>query len=162
MDATIHMTGPLDPRSGWTAGNNCPIARTFEVLSTKTAYLLLREAFYGATRFEEFVERAEVSEPVAAARLKELVEQGMLERVPYREPGQRTRDGYRLTAKGRDFQPVLVTMMQWGDRWLFENGANAHLTHSDCGAPIHAHFTCEAGHEVATGETDLSHRRRSV
>ena len=53
--------------------------------------MILREAFYGATRFEEFVERAGISEPVAAARLRELTAEGLLEKVPYREPGQRTR-----------------------------------------------------------------------
>ncbi len=155
-DATIHMTGSLDPRSSWRINDRCPIARTFEAFGTKTAYLLLREAFYGATKFEEFVERTGVSEPVAAARLKELVDEGMLEKVPYREPGQRTRYGYRLTAKGIDFRTVLVAMMQWGDRWLFEDGARVQLTHSDCGEPIGAQLTCAAGHEVGLDEADLS------
>jgi DNA-binding HxlR family transcriptional regulator len=132
------------------------------VLSTKTAYLLLREAFYGATRFEEFVERAGVSEPVAAARLKELVDAGMLERVPYQEPGKRTRNGYKLTSMGSDFQRVLVAMMEWGDRWLFENGARVQLTHRDCGAPIQTQLTCASGHEVTVGEGNLTLRRRPV
>lgn len=155
-DPTIHMTGPLAPRSGWTAADACPIARTFEVLSTKTAYLMLRESFYGATRFEEFVARTGVSEPVAAARLKELVDAGLLEKVPYREPGQRTRNGYRLTEKGIDFQPVLVAMMQWGDRWLFPHGARVQLTHSGCGEPVHAQLRCDGGHAIGIGEVDLT------
>ena len=74
----------------------------------------MREAFYGATRFEEFVRRAELSEPAASARLHELVEHGLLELEPYQEPGQRTRNRYRLTEKGADLFPVIASLMQWG------------------------------------------------
>lgn len=155
--AEIHMTGRLAPRSAWPApGEHCPIARTFEAVGTKSAFVILREAFYGATRFEEFVERTGMSEPVVAARLRELSADGMLEKVPYREPGQRTRNGYRLTEKGSDLLPVLVAMMRWGDRWLFENGARVEVTHSGCGSAVHAVLRCEAGHMVSPGELDLS------
>ena len=82
----------------------------------------MREAFYGATRFEEFVRRAELSEPAASARLHELVEHGLLELEPYREPGQRTRNRYLLTEKGADLFPVIVSLMQWGNRWLSDTG----------------------------------------
>ncbi len=115
--ATVRMTGSLEPRSGWTA-ERCPIAGALDVVSTRSAFLILREAFYGATRFDEFAQRVGISEPVAAARLRELVRDGLLEQVPYREPGQRTRQGYRLTPKGADLLPTLVALMQWGDRWL--------------------------------------------
>jgi DNA-binding HxlR family transcriptional regulator len=81
--ATLRMTGELDPRDGWTAGGECTIAKSVELLSARSAFLLMREAFYGATRFEEFVRRAELSEPAASARLHELVEQGLLELEPY-------------------------------------------------------------------------------
>jgi DNA-binding HxlR family transcriptional regulator len=159
--AGIHMTGKLEPRSSWPApGDNCPIARTFETVGTKSALVILREAFYGATRFEEFVERTGMSEPVVAARLRELSAEGLLEKVPYQEPGQRTRSGYRLTAKGGDLLPVLVAMMRWGDRWLFPDGARIELTHSGCGSPVHAELRCEAGHDVASDELDLSQRPR--
>ena len=154
--AEIHMTGELSPRSSWPApGENCPIARTFETVGTKSALVILREAFYGATRFEEFVERTGVSEPVVAARLRELSDEGLLDKVPYQEPGQRTRNGYRLTEKGSDLLPVLVAMMRWGDRWLFPDGARVELAHSGCGSPVHAELRCEAGHAVAPDELDL-------
>ena len=97
---------------------SCQIARTFETIGTKSAYVIMREAFYGATRFEEFVERTDMSEPVVSARLRELTDEGLLEKVPYQEPGQRTRNAYQLTEKGSDLLPVLVAMMRWGDRWL--------------------------------------------
>ena len=64
------------------------------MVSTRSAFLILREAFYGTTRFDDFAERVGISEPVAAARLRELVDEGLLEREDYREPGQRTRQRY--------------------------------------------------------------------
>ena len=71
--AAIHMTGQLEPRSSWPApGDRCPIARTFDAVGTRSALVILREAFYGATRYEEFVERTGLSEPAVAARLREL------------------------------------------------------------------------------------------
>lgn len=86
------MTGPLEPRDGWVA-SGCTIAKSLDLSSTKSAFLLMREAFYGATRFEDFVARAGISEPSAAARLRDLVAAGLLERCDYRDPGQRTRPG---------------------------------------------------------------------
>lgn len=158
--AAIHMTGKLDPRSDWPSpGDNCPIARTFEAVGTKSAFVILREAFYGASRYEEFVARTGLSEPAVAARLRELCAEGLLERFPYREPGQRARSGYRLTEKGGELLPVLVAMMRWGDRWLFENGARVEVTHSGCGSAVHAVLRCDAGHDVAPDELDLSQTR---
>src|SRR5260370_22714122 len=119
---TIRLTGPLDPRQGWVAAN-CPIDRALGVVGTRSALLLMREAFYGTTRFADFAERVGISEPVAAERLRELVEQGLIEREPYREPGQRTRMQYRLTQRGAELCPVLVALMQWGGRWRGPAGA---------------------------------------
>jgi DNA-binding HxlR family transcriptional regulator len=159
--ASIHMTGELDPRSAWPApADNCPIARTFEAVGTKSAFVILREAFYGATRYEEFVERTGLSEPAVAARLRELNQEGLLEKFPYREPGQRARRGYRLTEKGGELLPVLVAMMRWGDRWLFPDGSRVEVTHSACGSPVHAVLQCEQGHAVAPDELDLTRRPR--
>ena len=106
------------------------------MLSTRSALLILREAFYGTTRFDDFAERVGISEPVTAARLRELVDEGLLEREDYREPGQRTRQQYRLTEKGADLFPVLVALMKWGDRWLDDRGGPIELLHRDCGEPV--------------------------
>ncbi len=157
----IHMTGTLEPRSSWGAAIACPIERAFGIVGTRSAYVLMREAFYGATRFDEFVERTEISEPSVAARLKELTDEGLLEKFSYQEPGQRTRSGYRLTEKGTELLPVLVAMMRWGDRWLFPDGARVELTHTDCGSPVHAVLQCEAGHQVRPDQLDLSTRSRT-
>ena len=155
------MTGVLDPRDGWTA-DRCPMAGTLYVLSTRTAFLVLREAFYGATRFEQFVERAQVSEPVAASRLRELTAAGLLARVPYQEPGQRGRYEYQLTDKGADLAPALVALMDWGDRWAITGGARVALKHAGCGAPVHAELRCAEGHLVASSDLELTAKRRSA
>src|SRR4051812_20970134 len=160
MDPVVRMTGVLDPRGAWVA-DRCSIARTLGVVGTRSAFLLLREAFYGARRFDDFAARAGISEPVAAARLRELVEAGLLEREDYREPGQRTRRAYRLTEKGADLFPVLVALMQWGDRWLDDRGGPVELLHRDCGEPVTLALRCAAGHEVSSEELDLARRRPS-
>ncbi len=146
------MTGTLEPRSGWTA-TRCSLAKTLEVVHTRSAMLVLREAFYGATRFDQFSERTGLSEPVTAQRLRELVAAGLLRREPYREPGARTRQLYRLTEMGDDLLPALVALMQWGDRWLQPDArAPIELRHEDCGARVHAELRCEHGHPVDAGE----------
>src|SRR5258707_1250530 len=132
---TLRMTGSLEPRDGWSAGASCTIAKSVELLSTRSAFLLMREAFYGATRFEEFVRRAELTEATASARLHELVEHGLLELEPYQKPGQRTRHRYRLTEKGADLFPVIVSLMQWGDRWLTDTGGPGKRLPPGCGGP---------------------------
>jgi DNA-binding HxlR family transcriptional regulator len=157
--ATVRLTGVLEPREGWKA-ERCTIAKAVEVVSTRSAMLILREAFYGTTRFDEFAERVGISEPVTAARLRELVDEGLLEREDYREPGQRTRQQYRLTEKGAELFPVLVALMQWGDRWLDERGGPIELIHRDCGETVGVEVRCGAGHLVETGEIDVARRRR--
>ena len=153
------MTGQLDPRASWTA-ERCTIAKALEAVSTRSALLIMREAFYGTTRFDDFAARVGLSEPATAARLRELVEEGLLEREDYREPGQRTRQQYRLTPKGADLFPVLVALMQWGDRWLDDRGGPVELLHRECGEPVSVTLRCAAGHEVDSGEIDLARRRR--
>ena len=120
------------------------MARALEVVSSRSALLILREAFYGTTRFEQFAERVGISEPVTAARLHDLVDEGLLEREPYREPGQRTRMAYRLTDKGAELLPVLVALMQWGDRWL-QPGPPVQLRHVGCDEVVYAELRCAAG-----------------
>jgi DNA-binding HxlR family transcriptional regulator len=158
MDAALRLTGTLEPRSSWTA-DRCTIAKALDLISTRSAFLILREAFYGTTRFDDFAQRAQISEPVAAARLRELVDEGLLEREDYREPGQRTRQHYRLTEKGTDLFPALAALMQWGDRWLDDRGGPVELRHRDCGEPVAVELRCAAGHRVEPGEIDLVRRR---
>jgi DNA-binding HxlR family transcriptional regulator len=159
MATPIHLTGSLEPRSAWRA-DRCTIAKSLGVISTRSAFLILREAFYGTTRFDDFAERTGISEPVCAARLRELVDEGLLEREDYREPGQRTRQRYRLTPKGADLFPALAALMQWGDRWLDERGGPVELRHHGCGEHVTVQLRCAAGHDVTSEELDLARRPR--
>ena len=76
------------------------------------------------------------------------------------EPGQRTRQRYRLTEKGLDLFPALVALMQWGNRWLDDRGGPVELRHRECGEPVQAELRCVAGHVVTTDELDLVSRKR--
>jgi DNA-binding HxlR family transcriptional regulator len=158
--ATVRMTGPLDPRGGWEA-TDCSLAATLDLLSTRSSFLLLREAFYGATRFEEFATRVGISEPVAAARLRQMVQHGLLEREDYQEPGQRTRQGYVLTQKGAELLPALAALMEWGDRWLAPGDVAVELRHRDCDHAVHVALRCTDEHDVPLDQLDLAARRRA-
>jgi DNA-binding HxlR family transcriptional regulator len=97
---------------------HCSIARTVDLTGDWWTPLVMRAAVYGARRFEEFQRQLGLSRNVLTQRLDRLVEEGMLERVPYQE--RPLRHEYRLTEKGRDFFTVLAAMIRWGDRWLAE------------------------------------------
>lgn len=98
------------------------MAKASELLGDRWTLLILREAFYGVSRFEDL--RADLSAPRAALseRLERLVGEGILERRPYQEEKSRPRHEYRLTAKGRELALVLIALMQWGDRHLGDGG----------------------------------------
>ncbi|MXP63424.1 transcriptional regulator [Roseomonas sp. M0104] len=94
----------------------CPVARSMSVLGERWAILVLREAFYGTTRFEEFERHLGIAPNILSARLAKLVEHGLLERVA--ASGRGARHQYRLTGKGRDFFPAYVALKRWADRWM--------------------------------------------
>ncbi|WP_327088660.1 helix-turn-helix transcriptional regulator [Nonomuraea sp. NBC_01738] len=129
--------------------DNCSIERTLDIVGEKWTFLVLREAFSGVRRFADMQATTGAPRQVLSARLARLVDEGLMRKVPYREPGQRQRDEYRLTEKGRDLYPLLVALMHWGDKYLAdEAGPPVLLTHRDCGALIEQHFRCADGHEV--------------
>ena len=96
---------------------NCTIKGALEIVGEKWSLLVLREAFFGIRRFDDFHRVLGCARNLLSDRLAKLVDHGVLDRVAYREPGQRTRHEYHLTEKGRDLLPALVALMQWGDRW---------------------------------------------
>ena len=156
MDPVLRMAGTLEPRSAWEA-KRCSIAAALEIVGTRSTLLILREAFYGTRRFDDFAVRVGLSEAVTATRLRELVEQGLLERTPYREPGQRTRHEYRLTEKGADLLPALIALMSWGDRWLTTDGGVVEIRHRNCGARVEPRLDCAAGHnDLTPDQLDLA------
>jgi DNA-binding HxlR family transcriptional regulator len=130
----------------------CSIARTMEVLGDWWTPLVLRDAFLGVRRFDDFQHSLGIGRNILSQRLRHLVEDGLLERKQYQEHPARFE--YRLTEKGRDFYPVLAAMIRWGDRWLDEGrGAPVILRHRTCGHVIHAEVICpECRQPLAPGE----------
>ncbi|GMN04280.1 winged helix-turn-helix transcriptional regulator [Erythrobacter sp. MTPC3] len=94
----------------------CPVGRASRILGDRWVILILREAFLGATRFEEFLPNTGINRAALTSRLAALVEQGVLRRVP---PDAR-RAEYHLTDAGRELAPVMGAMREWGDKWLFD------------------------------------------
>src|ERR1700726_1669553 len=124
---------------------NCAIGATVGLIGERPTFLVLREAFNGVRRFEDMQRRTGMPRQVLSQRLARLVTEGLLRKVPYRQAGQRSRDEDRLTDKGLDLSPVLVALMEWGDR--YEGGADGppvQLRHRDCGEPVRLQMTCEA------------------
>jgi DNA-binding HxlR family transcriptional regulator len=149
------MKNLLEDRDAWST-ENCSIARAFEIIGTRSAILLMREAFYGARRFDDFARRVGLGEPTVAARLKELTATGLLERVPYQQPGQRTRYEYQLTKMGRDLLPVIIALREWGDTWTADpEGPPVRLVHRDCEAAVSWRPSCDKGHDVPLDELEL-------
>jgi len=131
----VTLDGDLADRSAWRA-DECSIGKAMEVIGSRSAMLLLREAFYGTTRFDDFATRVGITDAVAASRLKQLVAVGIFEKQPYREPGQRTRYEYHLTPRGRDLLPVVLALMQWGDKHLQHSGGPLTVLERETGAPV--------------------------
>jgi DNA-binding HxlR family transcriptional regulator len=119
------------------------------ILGEKWAVVVLREVYNGIRRFDDMREHTAIPRQVLTNRLALLVEQGILRREPYREPGARVRHEYRLTEMGLDLYPVLVAVLEWGERYLADPCGSTLLTvHRDCGADVHARLRCDAGHDV--------------
>ena len=133
------------------SAENCSIRRTLDVVGEKWTLLVLREAFYGVRRFDDFHRAIGCARNILATRLTTLVEHGILERHGYREPGSRPRSEYRLTDKGRELFPALVALLQWGDRWTADaKGAAVELRHAGCGSAIGTELRCAARHGPLT------------
>ena len=121
---------------------SCSIARSLEEVGEWWTLLVVRDAFFGITRFEEFQERLGIARNVLATRLQTLVEAGVLDRRCYDEA--RGRYDYVLTDKGKALWPVLVTIRQWGDQWVVGQGREAiAMVHTGCGEPTTGVLTCD-------------------
>ena len=120
----------------------CSIARTVGVIGEWWTPLVLREACYGTTRFDDFQRALGIGRNVLTQRLVALVDAGILERVPYQE--RPPRHEYHLTDKGRDLFPVLAAVAAWGDRWLTaDEGPPVVLHHQTCGHDTTARVVCD-------------------
>jgi DNA-binding HxlR family transcriptional regulator len=126
---------------------HCSVAQTLEVVGEWWSMLIVRDAFLGITRFDDFQQRLGISRNVLNQRLAHLVDHGVLAKVPYSEHPPRF--DYRLTEKGRDLWPVLTTMRQWGDKHVAPDGPPLQLIHDDCGAVARVELVCsECGEPI--------------
>jgi DNA-binding HxlR family transcriptional regulator len=127
----------------------CSIARTVDLLGDWWTPLVLREAFYGVRRFDDFQASLGIGRNILTVRLNRLVNQDLLERHKYQD--RPARYEYRLSEKGRDFYPVLAAMVAWGDRWLDRGkGAPVLLRHRSCGKVTHPEVVCSECGEPLT------------
>jgi DNA-binding HxlR family transcriptional regulator len=130
--------------------DSCSIARSLAVLGERWTFLIVREASFGRTRFGEFREALGIAPDVLADRLATLVEHGVMERVPYRDAGSRTRDAYVLTDAGRELGVILGALQQWGDDHLPRpEGPSILRRVADTDRPVHVGFVDDRGREVA-------------
>ena len=140
----------------------CAIARSMAVLGERWTLVILRSAFMGARRFEDYQSSTGIARNILTDRLKTLVDSGVLARRPYAEHPGRTLYEYRLTDKGLDLYPVLVSLMQWGNRYGgFEDGPPVELEHKTCGSATTPKLVCSAcGEELLAREVvahELTH-----
>jgi len=148
-DSPASTAGPGRPPAMQWSMDNCTVARAMEVLGERSTVLVLREVVNGVRRFDEIREHSAIPRQVLTKRLAMLVEQGVLRRVPYQLPGERSRHEYRLTGKGFDLYPVLVAVWEWGDRYLADpEGSPVQMVHRDCEAVVAARLRCADGHDI--------------
>lgn len=119
---------------------SCSVAQCLEVIGEWWTMLVVRDAFLGVRRFDEFQERLGIARNVLALRLSKLVDVGVLQRRQYQERPERFE--YVLTAKGRDLWPVLNAMRQWGDLHAAPDGPPLKLVHRQCGHAAALVLTC--------------------
>jgi DNA-binding HxlR family transcriptional regulator len=158
-EGVMNLSGPLADRDRWTVADWCPMERALQLIGTHSAMVLLREAFFGGRRFDDLARRAGVTEQIAAKRLRQLVEAGLLAKQPYRQPGERTRHEYVLTERGRELYPVLVSLIEFGKRLQGES-STMELVHEGCGAPVVAQVRCAAGHDVSLSDANVQIAKR--
>jgi DNA-binding HxlR family transcriptional regulator len=122
-------------------GQQCSIARALEIVGERWTLLIMRDAFLGVRRFDDFQRRLGVARNVLNTRLQRLVEHGLLERTRYQERPERFE--YRLTEMGLELWPSIVSLMQWGDKWLTsEGGRPTIIRHRECGGEVSDKRTC--------------------
>ena len=127
----------------------CSIARTLSVVGDRWTLMIVRDAFLGVRKFENFQRNLGMTRHLLSERLRKLVEHEILERVVYQE--KPTRYEYRLTEKGIELYPIMLTLVDWGDRWMGdEHGPPVEYLHKGCQHVVMPSLHCpECGEKVA-------------
>jgi DNA-binding HxlR family transcriptional regulator len=120
----------------------CSVARALEILGDRWTLLVIRDAFLGVHRFDDFQRNLGVARNVLSDRLQRLVDEGLLERRRYQERPERFE--YRLSEKGIDLWPIVISLMKWGDRYYAPpEGRPRIVRHRDCGGEVDARLMCD-------------------
>ena len=145
-------------RAAESRNRDCSIARPAALLGDRWTLVILRQAFNGIKRFEDFQETLGISRSLLSERLGRLVEAGVLRREPYKD-AVRTRDRYRLTEMGLDLYPVLMALRDWGDRWHGGRARRAEIRHRGCGGEPTLELRCsKCGEEVGARDAEARSR----
>ncbi|MFC5727815.1 MULTISPECIES: winged helix-turn-helix transcriptional regulator [Nocardioides] len=146
---TAHLVPVESPAALAWSVDNCTVGRAMAILGERWTVVVLREVFLGVRRFDDIRRHSGIPRQVLTNRLAMLVEQGLLQKVPYQVTGARSRLEYRLTPRGLELQPILLAIVQWGDRHLADpDGPALEFVHRDCGEPVHVELRCSAGHAL--------------
>lgn len=130
------------------APEDCSIARALGVMGDRWTILILRDAFRGIRRFDDFRRDLEIARPVLADRLRKLVDAGVMVKRRYQTHPERFE--YRLTPMGMELSPALVALMRWGDRWLSDGEPPTVLVHEPCGSELEQGFWCRTCQQTFT------------
>jgi DNA-binding HxlR family transcriptional regulator len=153
---TLRQPGrAVNARTAPVAMASCGLARAVDLIGDRWTLLILREAFYGITRFEDFLRDLGCPRSILSGRLKALEAHGLMVREAYREPGLRTRHAYKLTPVARPLMLPLLSLMHWMDTQVRADRAPVRVTSAD-GRTLHVALIDEAGKEVAIDQVRLT------
>src|SRR3954451_19755063 len=134
---------------------NCAIARSSGIVGERWVWVVLRQAFNGARRFEDFQRGIGLARNVLTDKLNTLVDHGILERRRYAEHTSRDLNEYRLTDKGRELFPIYAALMEWGNRWTGLAAPPVELFHKPCGTRVKARVVCSnCGEDLDAPDTE--------
>jgi DNA-binding HxlR family transcriptional regulator len=140
---------------------DCSVARALEVVGERWTILILRDAFLGVRRFDDFQRSLGVARNVLQTRLRRLVDEGLLERRRYQE--RPVRHEYHLTPRGEDLWPVLLALMEWGDGHRTEGAGTPRALHRGCGGALTQRCTCTTCEaEIGVGDVELRYDSQST
>lgn len=135
------------------ARQTCTIARAVALVGDEWTFMILREMFLGNRKFDEFLRHTGASAALLSQRLKKLEAEGVISREAYSE--RPVRHEYRLTAMGRELWPTVITLKQWGDRWLSDGPAPVEIVHKTCGHVTDPRLTCaKCGEPMAAHDAE--------
>ncbi|GBF59318.1 putative HTH-type transcriptional regulator [Candidatus Phycosocius bacilliformis] len=142
-------------RSAPVARDACGMAVAANLLGDRWTLLILRETFYGVSRFDDLRADLDIPRGILSARLKALVTAGLLAKSPYRQGRERVRFSYQLTAKGQDLALTLIALMQWGERHLREGPSPVRVADRRTGASLTIALVTPQGHAVAAQDVEF-------